>query len=179
MRAFAERDVPVLGVCLGHQAIGYAYGATVAGAARLMHGKTSEITHDGRGVFAGLPSPLTGTRYHSLTLGPDSIPSELAVTATADDGTVMGVRHRHHKVEGVQFHPRASSPAAVTSLANFLGRAAWRGPARSACVPRPAARSGSSTRRASSAGSTPSATTTSTIDRPLAWASLTIAAARS
>jgi anthranilate synthase/aminodeoxychorismate synthase-like glutamine amidotransferase len=119
--AFAARGVPVLGVCLGHQAIGYAYGATVVGAARLMHGKTSEITHDGSGVFAGLPSPLTGTRYHSLTLAPDSIPSELAVTATADDGTVMGVRHRRHAVEGVQFHPESIlTGCGHDLLANFV-----------------------------------------------------------
>jgi len=119
--AFAARGIPVLGVCLGHQAIGYAYGATVVGAARLMHGKTSEITHDGSGVFAGLPSPLTGTRYHSLTLAPDSIPSELAVTATADDGTVMGVRHRRHAVEGVQFHPESIlTGCGHDLLANFL-----------------------------------------------------------
>ena len=125
VRAFAGRDVPVLGVCLGHQAIGYAYGATVAGAARLMHGKTSEITHDGNGVFAGLPSPLTGTRYHSLTLVPDSIPAELAVTATADDGTVMGVRHRRHNVEGVQFHPESILTGCGHELiANFLNSCA-------------------------------------------------------
>ena len=121
VRAFADRDVPVLGVCLGHQAIGYAYGATVDGAATLMHGKTSEITHDGSGVFAGLPSPLTGTRYHSLTLVPDSIPPDLAVTATADDGTVMGVRHRHHNVEGVQFHPESILTGCGHELiANFV-----------------------------------------------------------
>jgi anthranilate synthase/aminodeoxychorismate synthase-like glutamine amidotransferase len=105
--AFASRGVPVLGVCLGHQAIGHTYGATVVGATTLMHGKTSEITHDGTGVFAGLPSPLTGTRYHSLTLDPASLPAALEVTATADDGTIMGVRHRSHPVEGVQFHPES------------------------------------------------------------------------
>jgi anthranilate synthase/aminodeoxychorismate synthase-like glutamine amidotransferase len=128
VRAFADRGVPVLGVCLGHQAIGYAYGAAVAGATRLMHGKTSEITHDGDGVFTGLPSPLTGTRYHSLTLVPDSIPDDLVVTATADDGTVMGVRHRHHAVEGVQFHPESILTGCGHELiANFL----------SLCVPRP------------------------------------------
>ena len=118
---FAERGVPVLGVCLGHQAIGHAYGATVVGAATLMHGKTSEITHDGAGVFAGLPSPLTGTRYHSLTLAPDSIPADLAVTATADDGTVMGVRHRRLAVEGVQFHPESIlTSCGHELLKNFL-----------------------------------------------------------
>ncbi len=121
--AFAARGVPVLGVCLGHQAIGHVYGATVIGATTLMHGKTSTIDHDGSGVFTGLPSPLTGTRYHSLTLAPDSIPAELAVTATADDGTVMGVRHRHHDVEGVQFHPESIlTGCGHDLLGNFLAR---------------------------------------------------------
>jgi anthranilate synthase/aminodeoxychorismate synthase-like glutamine amidotransferase len=120
--AFADRGVPVLGVCLGHQAIGAVYGATVVGAPRLMHGKTSEISHDGSGVFAGLPSPLTATRYHSLTLAPESIPDALVVTATADDGTVMGVRHRDHAVEGVQFHPESIlTGCGHRLLANFLG----------------------------------------------------------
>jgi anthranilate synthase/aminodeoxychorismate synthase-like glutamine amidotransferase len=121
--AFAGRGVPVLGVCLGHQAIGYVYGAEVVGAPELMHGKTSPIEHDGAGVFAGLPSPLTATRYHSLTLAPDSIPDELAVTARSTDGVVMGVRHREHDVEGVQFHPE--SILTVTGhdlLRNFLDR---------------------------------------------------------
>ena len=121
----AERGVPILGVCLGHQAIGQVYGATVVGATTLMHGKTSEIAHDGTGVFDGLPSPLTGTRYHSLTLDPDSIPSDLAVTATADDGTVMGVRHRQLAVEGVQFHPESILTACGHELlANFLASCA-------------------------------------------------------
>jgi anthranilate synthase/aminodeoxychorismate synthase-like glutamine amidotransferase len=118
--AFAARDVPVLGVCLGHQAIGQAYRATIVGAAELMHGKTSTIEHDGRGVFAGLPSPLTATRYHSLTIDPDSIPDCLEVTATAGD-TIMGVRHRDHAVEGVQFHPESVLTACGHDLlANFL-----------------------------------------------------------
>jgi anthranilate synthase component II len=121
VRACAERGIPLLGVCLGHQAIGHVYGATVVGAERLMHGKTSEISHDGSGVFDGLPSPLTATRYHSLTLAPESIPAELVVTATADDGTVMGVRHRHHAVEGVQFHPESIlTGCGHELLANFL-----------------------------------------------------------
>lgn len=98
---------PVLGVCLGHQAIGRAFGATVARAGRQMHGKTSEITHDGRGVFAGLPSPFTATRYHSLAILRDTVPAELEVSAWAEDGEIMGVRHRHHPVEGVQFHPES------------------------------------------------------------------------
>ena len=123
--AFADRGIPVLGVCLGHQAIGQVYGAEVVGAATLMHGKTSEITHDGTGVFSGLPSPLTGTRYHSLTLAPDSIPTELAVTATAGDGTVMGIRHRQFAVEGVQFHPESIlTGCGHELLANFLATCA-------------------------------------------------------
>jgi len=123
--AFAGLGTPVLGVCLGHQAIGLVYGAEVVGAATLMHGKTSEIVHHGQGVFAGLPSPLTGTRYHSLTLRPDSIPDVLEVTATAADGTVMGVRHRDVDVEGVQFHPESILTAAGHDLLrNFLARCA-------------------------------------------------------
>ena len=105
--AFADRGVPVFGVCLGHQAIGHVYGADVVGAPALMHGKTSVIEHENDGVFAGLPSPLTATRYHSLTLDPASIPDELVVTARTADGVVMGVRHRELDVEGVQFHPES------------------------------------------------------------------------
>ncbi|WP_040493194.1 anthranilate synthase component II [Ilumatobacter nonamiensis] len=107
VEAFAERGVPVLGVCLGHQAIGQVYGAEVVGAPELMHGKTSPIEHVDDGVFAGLPSPLTATRYHSLTLAPESIPDVLEVTARSADGVVMGVRHRDVDVEGVQFHPES------------------------------------------------------------------------
>jgi anthranilate synthase/aminodeoxychorismate synthase-like glutamine amidotransferase len=121
--AFAARGVPVLGVCLGHQAIGFVYGAEIVGATELMHGKTSPIEHDGEGVFAGLPSPLTATRYHSLTLDPATVPEELAVTAWTRDGTVMGVRHREHPVEGVQFHPESVLTAAGHDLLrNFLRR---------------------------------------------------------
>ncbi len=105
--AFAQRATPVLGVCLGHQAIGQVFGADVVGAPELMHGKTSPILHEGLGVFAGLPSPLTATRYHSLTLAPDSIPDDLVVTARSSDGVIMGVRHRTLDVEGVQFHPES------------------------------------------------------------------------
>jgi anthranilate synthase/aminodeoxychorismate synthase-like glutamine amidotransferase len=123
--AFAARGTPVFGVCLGHQAIGHVFGAEVVGAPELMHGKTSEILHDGTGVFAGLPSPLTATRYHSLTLAPDSIPEELLVTARSADGVVMGVRHRDLPVEGVQFHPESILTGhGHDLLANFLGRAA-------------------------------------------------------
>ena len=121
--AFAAVGTPVLGVCLGHQAIGHVYGAEVVGAPQLMHGKTSPIEHENGGVFAGLPSPLTATRYHSLTLRPDSIPDELEVTARSSDGVVMGVRHRELDVEGVQFHPESILTASGHDLLrNWLRR---------------------------------------------------------
>ncbi len=106
VRAFAGR-IPVLGVCLGHQAIGHVYGGRVVRAPALMHGKTSGILHEGDGVFAGLPSPLLATRYHSLVVDADSLPDDLRVTARTADGLIMGLRHRHHEVEGVQFHPES------------------------------------------------------------------------
>jgi anthranilate synthase/aminodeoxychorismate synthase-like glutamine amidotransferase len=103
--------VPILGVCLGHQAIGAAFGGNVVRAPRLMHGKTSEVEHDGQGVFAGLPSPMTCTRYHSLIVAEEGLPPELVITARAKDGngkeTIMGLRHRRFPVEGVQFHPES------------------------------------------------------------------------
>jgi anthranilate synthase/aminodeoxychorismate synthase-like glutamine amidotransferase len=105
--AFAGAGVPVLGVCLGHQAIGHVYGAAVVRAPGIMHGKTSPVEHTGDGVFAGLPSPLTATRYHSLVLDPATIPDCLQVTARTTDGVVMAVRHRELAVEGVQFHPES------------------------------------------------------------------------
>ena len=121
--AFADRGTPVLGVCLGHQAIGHVYGAAVVGANELMHGKTSPIDHTGAGVFAGLPSPLTATRYHSLTIDPTTLPPTLEVTATTVDGTIMGVRHVDHDVEGVQFHPESVLTACGHDLLkNFLSR---------------------------------------------------------
>lgn len=125
IEAFATIGTPVLGVCLGHQAIGHVYGASVVRAPTLMHGKTSPIEHAGAGVFAGLPSPLTATRYHSLVLDPASVPDVLDVTARTADGVVMGVRHRQHDVEGVQFHPESIlTGCGHDLLRNFLDRAA-------------------------------------------------------
>ncbi len=120
---FAGRR-PVLGVCLGHQCIGRVYGASIGRAPILMHGKTSLIDHDGVGVFAGLPSPLEATRYHSLVIEPDTVPAVLEVTARTSDGTIMGVRHRDLDVEGVQFHPESILTVAGHDLLdNFLRRA--------------------------------------------------------
>jgi para-aminobenzoate synthetase component 2 len=102
----AAGRIPVLGVCLGHQVIGAAFGGRVVRAA-VMHGKTSAVRHDGRGLFAGLPDPFVATRYHSLVVSPDGLPDDLEVTARAADGTIMGLRHRRFDVEGVQFHPEA------------------------------------------------------------------------
>ena len=99
--------VPILGVCLGHQAIGQAYGGRVVRARRPMHGKTSAIHHDGTGVFRGLPQPLRATRYHSLVVTPEGLPEDLVVTARSEEGEIMGLRHRRHPVVGVQFHPEA------------------------------------------------------------------------
>jgi len=114
-------SVPILGVCLGHQAIGQAFGGRVVRAARVMHGKLSPIVHEGTGVFGGLPSPFTATRYHSLAIERASLPDALEVTATADDGEIMGVRHRSYPVEGVQFHPEAIlTEHGRRLLANFL-----------------------------------------------------------
>ena len=102
--------VPILGVCLGHQCIGAAYGGDIVRAGRPMHGKTSPVTHDASGLFAGLPSPLEVTRYHSLVIARESLPASLRVTAVAaDDGEIMGVEHREHPVVGVQFHPESAS----------------------------------------------------------------------
>jgi anthranilate synthase component 2 len=103
---FAGRR-PVLGVCLGHQCIGQVYGGEVVRAAEIMHGKTSLVHHTGSGVFAGLPNPFEATRYHSLVVDRGTVPDVLEVTAWTDDGTVMGLRHREHAVEGVQFHPES------------------------------------------------------------------------
>ena len=123
IRAFAGR-VPVLGVCLGHQAIVEAWGGRVIPAKTLMHGKTSLVHHDGRGVFAGLPQPFEAGRYHSLAVGRDELPAELEATAHTEDGEVMGVRHRELAVEGVQFHPESVlTPQGLDLLRNFLAPA--------------------------------------------------------
>ena len=114
-------DIPILGVCLGHQAIGQAFGGRIVHAQRVMHGKTSPIHHEGKGVFAGLPNPLTATRYHSLVIERASLPACLEVTAWTDDGEIMGVRHREKAVEGVQFHPESIlTEAGHDLLRNFL-----------------------------------------------------------
>jgi anthranilate synthase component 2 len=113
--------IPILGVCLGHQAIGQAFGGRIVRAQRVMHGKMSTITHDGKGVFAGIANPLTATRYHSLAIEPKSLPACLEVTARSEDGEIMGVRHREFAVEGVQFHPEAIlTEHGHALLANFL-----------------------------------------------------------
>lgn len=118
---FAGR-VPILGVCLGHQAIGMVYGAQLVRARRVMHGKTDPIRHHGQGLFAGLPDPLTVVRYHSLAL--IDLPDTLEATAVSDDGEIMGVRHRKLDIEGVQFHPESiASEAGHQMLATFLARA--------------------------------------------------------
>ena len=123
IRAAAQAGVPLLGVCLGHQAIGEAFGGRVVRASRIVHGKTDAISHDGTGVFAGLPSPLRATRYHSLTVEPETLPESLRVTATAADGTIMGLVHRSLPVEGVQFHPESiRSEHGHEMIANFLRR---------------------------------------------------------
>jgi anthranilate synthase/aminodeoxychorismate synthase-like glutamine amidotransferase len=106
VRRFAGK-VPILGVCLGHQAIGAAFGGNVVRAPQLMHGKTSEVKHDGRTIFSGLPNPMTCTRYHSLIVSEKRLPEELEITARTADGTIMGLRHREFQVEGVQFHPES------------------------------------------------------------------------
>ncbi len=118
--------VPTLGVCLGHQSIAQVYGGKVVRAKELMHGKTSPVLHEGQGVFAGLPNPLTATRYHSLIAERDSLPACLEVTAWLEDGTIMGLRHRDHPhLQGVQFHPESVlTQSGHQLLSNFLAQAA-------------------------------------------------------
>src|SRR5579864_323348 len=114
-------QIPILGVCLGHQAIGAAFGGRVIRAAKVMHGKTSEIHHDNKTIFRGLDEPFTATRYHSLIVERESLPDTLEISAETDDGTIMGLRHRKMKVEGVQFHPESVlTGAGFKLLENFL-----------------------------------------------------------
>lgn len=120
VRRFGGR-VPVFGICLGLQAIGVAYGAVVGRAPELLHGKTSPVHHDGRGVFAGLPNPITATRYHSLAIDPGTLPDELEVSARTESGTIMAVRHRRLPIEAVQFHPESVlTEGGYQMLANWL-----------------------------------------------------------
>jgi anthranilate synthase/aminodeoxychorismate synthase-like glutamine amidotransferase len=120
--AAAAQGLPVLGVCLGHQAIGHVYGGRIVAASELMHGKTSWISHDGQGVFAGLPDPLEATRYHSLVVDREGLPDRFTITAETADGTIMGLRHRDLPLEGVQFHPESIlTMGGHDLLASFLG----------------------------------------------------------
>jgi anthranilate synthase/aminodeoxychorismate synthase-like glutamine amidotransferase len=122
IRHFAGQ-VPILGVCLGHQAIGYAFGGDVIRAPRLMHGKTSLIYHDGRDIFQGIPSPFEATRYHSLIVSQDTLPACLQVSAQTSVGEIMGLRHREHAIFGVQFHPESIlTGEGMNILNNFLKR---------------------------------------------------------
>jgi para-aminobenzoate synthetase component 2 len=113
--------VPILGVCLGHQSIGAAFGGNVIRAPKLMHGKTSQIEHDGKTIFRDLPKPFTATRYHSLIVERESLPDELEISAETDDGTIMGLRHKKFRIEGVQFHPESVlTTSGFDLLRNFL-----------------------------------------------------------
>ncbi|MEI8263837.1 MAG: aminodeoxychorismate/anthranilate synthase component II [Actinomycetes bacterium] len=117
-------EIPILGVCLGHQAIGAVFGGSIIHAPTLMHGKISEIHHNGQGVFTGLPNPFVATRYHSLTIDPNNVPDCLNVTATTSDGVIMGVAHKEFAIEGVQFHPESIlTVEGPNMLRNFLERA--------------------------------------------------------
>jgi para-aminobenzoate synthetase component II len=123
IRTFAGK-IPLLGVCLGHQSIGQVFGGRIVRAPRIMHGKTSKIFHDEKGLFAGVENPFIATRYHSLVIAPESLPDSLEVTAKTWEDEIMGVRHKEHLVEGVQFHPESiMTTAGKKLLANFLERA--------------------------------------------------------
>jgi anthranilate synthase component 2 len=120
----APDDLAILGVCLGHQAIGQAFGGDVVRAKALMHGKTSQIHHDGKGLFAGLPNPFTATRYHSLAVERSTLPADLVVTAWTEDGEIMGLQHKTRPIYGVQFHPESiATEGGHQLLANFLDMA--------------------------------------------------------
>jgi anthranilate synthase component 2/para-aminobenzoate synthetase component 2 len=115
--------IPILGVCLGHQAVGVAFGGVVETAGRIMHGKTSTIAHDGKGVFHGLPNPFEATRYHSLVIRKEGLPACLEISARSEDGEIMGLRHRSLPVEGIQFHPESIlTPSGKDLLRNFLAQ---------------------------------------------------------
>ena len=117
IKHFGE-SIPILGVCLGHQCVGYSYGGRIVGAGEIMHGKTSLISHDGKGVFNGLPNPFEAIRYHSLAVYKDDLPEELEVTAWTDNGLIMGVRHVNFPVEGIQFHPESIMTGVGKDLLN-------------------------------------------------------------
>lgn len=120
IRHFAGR-LPILGVCLGHQSMGAAFGAEIIGAKRLMHGKTSEIRHDGKAIFANLPNPFVATRYHSLVIKRETLSKDFEITAESEDGEIMGIRHREYRMEGVQFHPESIlTTVGHDLLKNFL-----------------------------------------------------------
>jgi anthranilate synthase/aminodeoxychorismate synthase-like glutamine amidotransferase len=126
IREFGPR-MPVLGVCLGHQCIGHVFGGHVGGAGEIMHGKTSAIHHDGRGIFQGLPSPLEAIRYHSLAVYREGLPDSLEVTAWTDSGLIMGLRHKEYPIEGIQFHPESiMTETGKDILRNFLNMPARR-----------------------------------------------------
>ncbi|HEY0815379.1 MAG TPA: aminodeoxychorismate/anthranilate synthase component II [Pseudonocardia sp.] len=130
IKACAERAVPLLGVCLGHQAIGAAFGAVVERAPELLHGKTSQVHHTGLGVLAGLPDPFTATRYHSLSIRPGTLPAELEVTGCTESGVIMALRHRELPLHGVQFHPESVlTDGGHRMLANWMAEAGHPAPA--------------------------------------------------
>jgi anthranilate synthase/aminodeoxychorismate synthase-like glutamine amidotransferase len=113
--------IPLLGICLGHQAIGEAFGGNIIHAKAIMHGKVSEVTHDGKGIYNGLPSPLKAVRYHSLAIEEKSIPACLEITARTEDGEIMGIRHKQYLIEGIQYHPESIlTPTGKRQLANFI-----------------------------------------------------------
>ena len=115
------KDVPIMGICLGHQAIGYAFGGEVVRASRIMHGKTSPIINDGKTIFAGLPNPFIAGRYHSLLVAPETLPACLEISAQTAEGEIMGLRHRNYPVEGIQFHPESVlTPQGKRIIKNFL-----------------------------------------------------------
>lgn len=121
------QEIPIMGVCLGHQAIGQAFGAEIVRAQRIMHGKTSTIRHDGKTIFAGLPNPMVAGRYHSLLVRPESLPECLEVSARTDEGEIMGLRHKDYPVEGIQFHPESVlTPQGKRMIRNFLKYIAYK-----------------------------------------------------